>query len=53
MLQPSEGIVSVATTGRPVPVAADAAGASVTFWIVSMVTGIAVGALAYAVVYSF
>jgi eukaryotic-like serine/threonine-protein kinase len=56
MLQPSEGIVSVATTGRPVPAAptgaSEAAGASVAFWLVSMVSGVAVGALAFAVVYS-
>jgi hypothetical protein len=54
MLQPSEGIVSVATTGRPLA-AVDAVvdGASALFWIVCMVTGVAVGALAYAVVLQF
>jgi tRNA A-37 threonylcarbamoyl transferase component Bud32 len=54
MLQPSEGIVSVATTGRPLAAADDVIdGASTLFWIVCMFTGVAVGALAYAVVLQF
>jgi hypothetical protein len=54
MLQPSEGIVSVATTGRPLAAAEDVIeGASTLFWIVCMVTGVATGALAYAVVLQF
>ncbi|MCB9561046.1 MAG: hypothetical protein H6708_11615 [Kofleriaceae bacterium] len=53
MLQASEGIVSVASSGGAVPAAAiDAdgpAGASTAFWIVSMLIGIGVGVLAYVV----
>ena len=50
MLQASEGIVSVAAKG-PIPVAAGAGaeGASTAFWIVSMLIGVGVGALAYVV----
>ena len=56
MLQPSEGIVSMARTGHAVqpatggPGAMVSQGASTLFWIVSLVIGIAVGALAYVVV---
>src|SRR5262249_37056187 len=53
MLQPSEGVVSVARTGQPVQPAGTGAlqqGASTLFWIVSLVVGVAVGALAYVVV---
>ncbi|HEU4731088.1 MAG TPA: protein kinase [Kofleriaceae bacterium] len=53
MLQPSEGVVSVARTGQPVQPAGTGAiqqGASTLFWIVSLVIGVAVGALAYVIV---
>jgi serine/threonine-protein kinase len=53
MLQPSEGIVSMARTGQAVQPAGTGMimqGASTMFWIVSLVIGIAVGALAYVVV---
>lgn len=53
MLQPSEGIVSMARTGQAVQPAGTGMitqGASTLFWIVSLVIGIAVGALAYVVV---
>ncbi|MBZ0236972.1 MAG: hypothetical protein K8M05_31880 [Deltaproteobacteria bacterium] len=52
MLQDSSGIVSVAQRGgAPVPaMGAEPAGASTTFWILSLLVGIAVGAMAYIVV---
>lgn len=53
MLQPSEGVVSIARTGQAVQPAGTGAvqqGASTLFWIVSLMIGIALGALAYAVV---
>jgi len=53
MLQPSEGVVSVARTGQAVQPAGTGAiqhGASTLFWIVSLVIGVAVGALAYVIV---
>jgi len=53
MLQPSEGVVSVAATGQAVQPAGTGAiqhGASTLFWIVSLVIGVAVGALAYVIV---
>jgi hypothetical protein len=53
MLQASEGVVSVARTGQavqPVGTGAIQQGASTLFWIVSLVVGVAVGALAYVVV---
>jgi len=50
MLQSSEGIVSVANAGGAVPAVDAVDGASTTFWVVSMLTGVAVGALAYLVV---
>ena len=53
MLQPSEGVVSVARTGQAVPLAGAGGspqGASTAFWIVSLVVGVAVGALAYVIV---
>jgi eukaryotic-like serine/threonine-protein kinase len=53
MLQPSEGVVSVARTGQavqPVGTGAIQQGASTLFWIVSLVIGVAVGALAYVIV---
>jgi serine/threonine-protein kinase len=53
MLQPSEGVVSVARTGQAVQPAGPGAiqqGASTLFWIVSLVIGVAVGALAYVIV---
>jgi len=53
MLQPSEGVVSVARTGqassRPAP-AMIHQGASTLFWVVSLIIGVAVGALAYSFV---
>src|SRR5262249_152495 len=53
MLQPSEGVVSVARTGQavqPVGTGAMQQGASTLFWIVRLVVGVAVGALAYVIV---
>jgi hypothetical protein len=56
MLQPSEGVVSVARTpGQAVPAAGPMGlgiqqGASTVFWIVSLLIGVAVGALAYVIV---
>jgi serine/threonine-protein kinase len=60
MLQPSEGVVSVARTGGPLAAAAPQgammtsamvqSGASTLFWIVSLMTGVAVGVLAYIIV---
>jgi eukaryotic-like serine/threonine-protein kinase len=53
MLQPSEGVVSVARTGQAVQPAGTGPiqqGASTLFWIVSLVIGVAVGALAYVIV---
>ncbi|HSS02404.1 MAG TPA: serine/threonine-protein kinase [Kofleriaceae bacterium] len=53
MLQGSEGVVSVARTGQavqPVGTGAVEQGASTLFWIVSLVIGVAVGALAYVIV---
>ena len=53
MLQPSEGVVSVARTGQAVQPAGTGMmqqGASTLFWIVSLLIGIAVGVLAYVVV---
>jgi hypothetical protein len=51
-LQSTEGIVSIARTGGPVQPAGTGMiqqGASTAFWIVSLLIGIAVGALAYVV----
>jgi len=53
MLQPSEGVVSVARTGQAVQPAGTGGaeqGASTAFWIGSLVVGVAVGALAYVIV---
>ena len=53
MLQPSEGLVSAARTGQAVQPAGTGAiqqGASTLFWIVSLVIGVAVGALGYLIV---
>ncbi|MCW5808387.1 MAG: protein kinase [Deltaproteobacteria bacterium] len=54
MLQPSEGVVSVARTNQPIQPAAGGEtvqqGASTLFWIVSLFIGIAIGALAYVIV---
>jgi hypothetical protein len=53
MLQGSEGVVSVARTGQAVQPAGTGMveqGASTLFWIVSLVIGVAVGALAYVIV---
>jgi hypothetical protein len=56
MLQPSEGVVSVARTGGAVAAAnmpmtgAMQQGASTLFWIVSLATGVAVGVIAYLIV---
>ncbi len=53
MIQPSEGIVSVAAKGPLPAVGADGAvaagGASTAFWIISMLVGIGVGVLGYVV----
>jgi hypothetical protein len=53
MLNQSEGIVSVARTGQavqPVGTGAIEQGATTLFWIVSLVIGVAIGALAYVIV---
>ena len=53
MLQPSEGVVSVARTGQAVQPAGTGMihqGASTLFWVVSLIIGVAVGALAYVIV---
>jgi hypothetical protein len=55
MLQPSEGVVSVARTGGAVQAAVAGApavvqGASTLYWIVCLVIGIAVGVLGYVIV---
>jgi serine/threonine-protein kinase len=53
MLQPSEGVISVARTGQAVQPAGTGPvqqGASTLFWIVSLVIGVAVGALGYVIV---
>jgi hypothetical protein len=55
MLQPSEGVVSVARTGSAVQAAVPGApavvqGASTLYWIVCLVIGIAVGVLGYVIV---
>jgi serine/threonine-protein kinase len=53
MLQPSEGVVSVARTGQAVQAASTGAsqqGASTLFWIMSLVIGVAVGVFAYMIV---
>jgi hypothetical protein len=57
MLQQSEGVISVAASGQAVQPAgagpmhgAIEQGASTLFWIVSLVIGVAVGALAYVIV---
>jgi len=50
MLQPSEGVVSVARTGsalQPVTEGATSQGATPLFWVVSLLIGIAAGAGAY------
>jgi hypothetical protein len=59
LLQPSEGVVSVARTGQAVQPANQGAGmmqqgmmqqgASTAFWIVSLFIGIAIGVLAYVI----
>jgi hypothetical protein len=51
-LQSTEGIVSIARTGQAVQPAGTGAiqqGASTLFWIVSLILGIAIGAIAYAI----
>jgi hypothetical protein len=57
MLQPSEGLVSAAMSGghavQPAGMSQNMMGpegASTLFWIVSLVIGVAVGALAYVIV---
>ena len=53
MLQPSDGVVSVARTGQALQPAGTGMiqeGATTLFWIVSLIIGIAVGALAYVIV---
>ena len=53
MLQPSEGIVSVASRGGVVPSMESGktiGGASTAFWIVSMLVGIMLGVLGYVIV---
>jgi len=60
MLQPSEGLVSAARGAGPIAAAAGGAsmaggaavqtGASTMFWIVSLLTGVAIGVLAYLIV---
>jgi eukaryotic-like serine/threonine-protein kinase len=54
MLQPSEGVVSVARTGQALQPATGGGmmqqGASTAFWIVSLFMGLAIGVLAYLIV---
>ena len=52
LLQPSEGVVSVARTGTPLQPAGTGPqqGATTLFWIMSIIIGISVGVLAYVVV---
>jgi len=50
MLQPSDGVVSNARPGQAVGTGAIQQGASTLFWIVSLLLGIAIGALAYVIV---
>ena len=53
MLQPSEGVVSVARTGQALQPAATGGapqGATTLFWIMSLIIGIGVGVLAYVIV---
>jgi serine/threonine-protein kinase len=53
MLQPSDGIVSVADRGGVVPTVESGAsigGASTAFWIVSMLVGIMLGVIGYVIV---
>ena len=54
MLQPTDGIVSVARQGGPMAMGATGPvivqGATTLFWIVSLVIGIAIGVLAYVIV---
>ncbi|HVK78384.1 MAG TPA: serine/threonine-protein kinase [Kofleriaceae bacterium] len=50
MLQDTEGIVSVAQRGPIAPAAQPSGGASTTFWILSLLIGVATGALAYIIV---
>jgi hypothetical protein len=53
MLQPSEGVVSVARTGQAVQPAGTGMiqqGATPLFWAISLTIGVAVGAIAYAIV---
>jgi len=53
LLQPSEGVVSVARTGQalqPATTGAIQQGATPLFWVVSLILGVAVGALAYVIV---
>ena len=53
MLQPSEGVVSVARSGHAIQPAGPGAfqeGASTLFWAVSLMVGVAVGAIAYVIV---
>lgn len=53
LLQPSEGIVSVARTGNPVQPAGHGLiqrGATPLFWAVSLTMGVVLGVLAYVIV---
>src|ERR1700685_4426188 len=52
MIAPSERIVSVAATSGAVsrPAAGGNTGASTTFWIISLLMGVAIGAIAYVIV---
>ena len=53
LLQPSEGVVSVARSGhavQPVGTGGLQEGASTLFWAVSLMVGVAVGAIAYVIV---
>jgi SWI/SNF-related matrix-associated actin-dependent regulator of chromatin subfamily E protein 1 len=52
MLNPSEGVVSIAASGpvQPAGTGPIDQGATTLFWIVSLVVGVAVGALAYVIV---
>jgi serine/threonine-protein kinase len=52
LLQPTEGVVSVARVAGMVPADSEH-GASTLFWIVSLVTGVAFGVLGYLIVRQF
>jgi hypothetical protein len=50
MLQDSEGISSLANRGPLMPAEVPSSGASGMFWVISIMVGVAIGALGYIVV---